>query len=175
MRYHPLHPTTATLSVDRRAVNAINHPLMRAPIVLVAALLFSVGCSLKGVAFGPDAQDFSAALPHAYFIHRTSAHQLMVAPQSWGQGTPIIPTKVVELDHDSTWVIAKQQHLQRRSPNNPQDTYELPTPGVFSYWVLRLDKPEVWGPLSSEEFEAKRKELVVPARLKLHDVYDYRP
>lgn len=149
---------------------------MRTVIPTIILLLGVFGCDDKGIAFGPGAADFSATLPHGYFIHRTSAHQIMVAPQGWSDETPIIPTKVVELDHDDTWVVAKQQHLRRRSPNSANDTYEEPDPGVFSYWVLRLiDKPQVWGPLSLEEFEAKRKELMVPASLKLHDVYDYRP
>lgn len=143
-------------------------------LVTILLLLAAVGCD-RSVAFGPGAADFSASLPHGYFIHRTSAHQIIVAPDAWSQETPIIPTKVVELDNDDTWVIARQQHLRRRSPNNPNDTYEEPDPGVFSYWILRLDKPQAWGPLSFEVFQAKRNELSVPASLKLHDVYDYRP
>ena len=99
----------------------------------------------------------------------------MVAPQGWNDSTPIIPTKVIELDHDDAWVIAKQQHLRRRSPDNPNDTYEEPDPGVFGYWILRLDAPRVWGPYSLAEFEAKRTELEVPASLNLHDFYDFRP
>ena len=79
---------------------------------------------------------------------------------------------MVELDHDGTWLIAKQQHLRRRSGN---DSYEEPNPGVFSFWIIRMDARAHWGPLSEAEFETKRHELGVPAYLKLHDVYDYRP
>jgi hypothetical protein len=144
-------------------------------LLSILIVLAAFGCDHKNVAWGPGAADFTAKLPHGYFIHRSSAHQIMVAPEGWNNSVPTIPTKVVELDHDDTWVIAKQQHLRPRNPNDPNDTYEEPDPGVFSYWVLRLDKPQVWGPLSLNEFEAKRKELTVPASLKLHNVYDYRP
>lgn len=99
----------------------------------------------------------------------------MIAPQSWSPDTPIIPTKVIEIDHDDRFVIAKQQLLERRSPNNPNDTYEQPKPNAFQYWILDLGQPAVYGPLSVGEFDAERKRLGVPTKLRLHDVYDYRP
>ena len=48
-------------------------------------------------------------------------------------------------------------------------------PGVYSYWILNLREPRVFGPMTPAEFEAKRAELGVPSYLALHDVYDYRP
>ena len=145
---------------------------MRIPVLL---LLTCTLAACDHAAFGPGAYDFSASLPNGYFIHRTSAHQIEVAPQAWSSSTPIIPAKVVEIDYNNTWVIAKQQHLRRRSPNNPQDTYEDPDPGAFSYWILNTAKPQVWGPLSLQQFTSTRNQLDVPATLTLHDVYDYRP
>lgn len=144
---------------------------MRTFALFVFTILIT-GC--LPVAFGPGAADFSTPLANGYFVHRSSAHQIMVAPRGWGASTPIIPTKVVELDHDSKWIIAKQQHLQRRSPNNPNDTYEQPVPGVFSYWILNTQTPQVWGPLTLDGFIAERKRLAVNSKLHLHDVYDYR-
>ncbi len=141
-------------------------------LLLLASVLTS--CDAP-VAFGPGASDFSATLPNGYFIHRTSSHQIMIAPQGWNSSTPIIPSKVVELDHDNTWVIAKQQHLRRRSPNNPQDTYQEPDPGLFSYWILNTVTPEVWGPLTDQQFQDSASQLGLPTALNLHDVYDYRP
>ena len=153
-----------------------SYPAMRTLSLLVALMLLSItGCDDFIPIPGPGAEDFSATLPNGYFIHRTSAHQIMVAPSGWNESTPIIPTKVVELDHDSTWVIAKQQHLRRRSPSNPKDKYEEPDPGVFSFWILNTSTPQVWGPLTEAEFVAKRAELGIDPGLQLHDVYDYRP
>ena len=68
-----------------------------------------------------------------------------------------------------------REHLRRRSPNDPNDTFEELNPGVFSYWVLDLRKPEAFGPLTEEQFDSKRKELGVSDSLTLHDVNDYRP
>ena len=140
---------------------------------LLVIVVVAAGCGPIG--FGPGLQDFSAALPHGYYIHRTSAHQITVAPQSWSPDTPTIPTKVVELDHDDRFVIAKQQLLERRSPGNPDDTYELPKPNAFQYWILDLQLPKAHGPLTLDEFKAERTRLAVPAELALHDVYDFRP
>ncbi|WP_165440828.1 DUF3997 domain-containing protein [Rubripirellula amarantea] len=141
----------------------------------VLLLLTTVMLGCQPVAFGPGLQDFSAPLPHGYFIHRTSAHQIIVAPQQWSPDTPIIPTKVVELDHDDQFIIAKQQLLERRSPNNPNDTYEQPKPDAFQYWILDMQTPKVYGPFTEEEFDIERSGLAVPTELQLHDVYDYRP
>ena len=131
------------------------------------------GCDFRG--FGPGASDFSAPMPNGYFINRTSAHQIFISPQGWSSETPIIPTKVIEAAHDSIWIIAKQQHLQRRSPNNPNDTYEEPKADSFSYWILNTKTPRVWGPLTSQEFSDKKKELGVNSNLELRSVYDFRP
>lgn len=137
---------------------------------MCALLVIALGCG-----FGPGASDFSAKLSNGYFVCRTSAHQIMIAPENgWTESTPIIPTKVVELDHDDHFVIAKQQILERRSPNNPQDTYEQPKPNAFNYWILDLRTPKAFGPLTLEEWIIERTRLGVDPKLQLHDVYDFR-
>ena len=72
-------------------------------------------------------------------------------------------------------MIAKRQGLKRRSPNNPNDTYEEPDPLVFDYWILDTRTPKVYGPLTVEQFTAKITELNVPSSLRLKDVYSFRP
>ena len=146
---------------------------MKHLLLILLLTLVWVGC--RPIAFGPGLQDFSASLPHGYFIHRTSAHQIFIAPQSWSDDTPIIPPKVVQLDRDEHFLIAKQQLLERRSPNNPNDTYEQPKPNAFQYWILEFQNTQVFGPFTLEEFQSARQRLGVTTSLKLHDVYDYRP
>ncbi|MCC5828898.1 MAG: DUF3997 domain-containing protein [Phycisphaeraceae bacterium] len=145
-------------------------------LALALVLLFTtiIGCD-DPVGFGPGVHDFSAPLSNGYLIHRTSAHQIMVAPSGWNSSTPIIPAKVFELGHDAPWVIARQQQLRRRSPNDPNDTYQEPEPGAFSFWILNTSTPGVWGPLTEQQFAAKRVELRIDPALQLRDVYDYRP
>ncbi|WP_425617056.1 DUF3997 domain-containing protein [Anatilimnocola sp. NA78] len=135
-------------------------------ILLLTAL---AGCRARDFGFA-GAADFSAQLPQGFVVYRTSAHQIAIAPKD---SPPVIPAKVIEIDHDDLWLIAKQQHLRQRKAK-PNDTYEEPDPGVFSYWILRFDTTEVRGPLSLVDFESQRKKLNVPASLKLHSVHDYR-
>lgn len=142
------------------------------------ALLFTVllsGCGDIDFAIGPGMSDFSAPLCGKYHLIRSSAHTIKVSPMSYGSSTPIIPVKVVELGHDSRFVIAKQNVLRRRSPDNPQDTYMEPDPGNFQYWILDTKTPEVYGPLTKEAFDKKRKELGAPNAIRMKDVYSYRP
>jgi hypothetical protein len=99
----------------------------------------------------------------------------MIAPDTWDYRTPIIPTKIVECDFDSTFVIARQQELRRRSPADPGDQYMEPTPGKYHYWILDVRLPQVYGPLNSGEFAEQRERLKVPTQLTLKDVYLFRP
>lgn len=140
-------------------------------LLLLAGLLG--GCD--PAAFGPGASDFHAPLSGDYSVYRSSAHEIKITPGSWNASTPVIPTMVVELDHDNTWVIAKQQHMRLRDPNGRPDGPREPVPDKFSYWILNTRSAQVWGPLTDEQFASTRSELGVPASLKLHDVYDYRP
>jgi len=127
--------------------------------------------------FGPGYDDFAASLPHGYSLVRSSAHQIIIWP---GDGSPeraeAIPTKVVELAHNGTWLLARQQHLQRRSPNNPDDTYEEPVPDTYSYWILNMATHQRFGPLDETAFNAKQTELGLnDGSLRLQSVYDFRP
>jgi uncharacterized protein DUF3997 len=137
-------------------------------------ILFAISAGFFMTNFGPGSQDFSVKIARNYYIHRTSAHQIMIAPEGWNDSIPTIPTKVIECDTDKRFIIAKRQGLKRRSPGNPNDTYEEPDPKVFDYWILDTAVPKVYGPLKVEEFNAKRKELSVPAALSLKDVYTFR-
>jgi hypothetical protein len=125
-----------------------------------------VGCDIRH-------PDFSTQIAGDYYIHRTSAHQIIIAPRSGSDETPVIPTKVVECDFDSRFIIARQQELQRRNLN-AQDIYMEPAPGKFHYWILDVHAPTVYGPFTLEEFTGQRKILGVPDHLVLKDVYSFR-
>ena len=135
-------------------------------------ILLVYGCDY--FAFGPGKSDFVTKLCGEYYVLRTSAQHIQVSPMSFGDNTPIIPTKVIELGYDQKFIIAKQKHLKQKSPSNPKNTYKKPDPGVLSYWILDVTIPKVYGPFSSKEFYKKRTELNVPRGLKMEDVYKYR-
>jgi Protein of unknown function (DUF3997) len=138
---------------------------------LIGLTVLSVGCGRSFAVPGPGLADFEASLGNGYFINRSSAHIIRVV----NEHSEVVPSKVVELGQDSVWVIAKQQHLRHRSPNNPKDAYEEPTPGAFSYWILDTQAKKVWGPLTAMGFADKRTELGIDPALSLHDVLAYQP
>src|SRR5690242_11609677 len=96
--------------------------LIAISIPLIPVLL---GCDL------PGGSDFEAPLANGYSVHRSNAIDIIVSPQSYDWKTPVIGATVVELDHDSTWVIAKQR------PH-----YDAPLSGPFRYWILNTEAPE---------------------------------
>jgi hypothetical protein len=147
-------------------------PMQTRWLILLALSATIFGCDFG---FGPGMQDFDYPVAGNYKVFRSSAHQIKVVPSGgWSQNTPIIPTKVVEIAWDQTFVLVKQQQLRRRSPNNPQDTYEEPDPGKYAYWILDTSLPKVYGPLTAEEFRDKRAEMKINKALTLRDVYSYK-
>jgi hypothetical protein len=139
------------------------------PIGLVAWLFVVI--AVRGI--GPGGADFFLELPSGYRLHRMSSHQVFVAPEGWGSVTPMIPAKVVDVAWDSHFVIAKQQPMKRRSPEDPNDTYEEPVEGEFRYWILEPGRPAVHGPFDEVAFRSARIEFGVAPGLKLRSVYSY--
>ncbi len=127
------------------------------------AILFAAGCQ---IGFGPGVLDWRYDLPGGCYIRRASSHRIEIG------GRIEIPAKVVELDFDNRFLIAKQQHLTERSHG---DSYLIPDKGSFSWWIGDFKTGTTIGPLDELEFAAQRKALGVSAELVLHDVYDYKP
>ena len=136
-------------------------------LAVAAAVCFLAPFFIPRGAFGPGPSDFSAKLVGDYFIFRTSAHEIIISPESWTEGTPEIPTKVVEYAVHRHLILAKRQGLKRRDPNR---SYEEPDPAAFDYWILDTSAPKVFGPMSLDQFSAKRRELSVPESITLKDV-----
>lgn len=145
----------------------LNHPkpltvrVWRCSIAI--AILFAAGCE---IGFGPGVLDWSYDLPGGCYIWRASSHTIEI------HGRIEIPAKVVELDFDNRFLIAKQQHLTERSPG---DSYMIPDDGNFSWWIGDFKTGTTIGPLDESEFAEQRNALGVSADLVLHDVYDYKP
>lgn len=144
-------------------------------LLAIAVVAMTVVFFYFATHFGPGSFDFSVKIAGGYYIHRTSSHQIMIAPEAWNDSVPTIPTKVIECGTDKRFIIAKREGLKRRSPNNPKDTYEEPDPNVIDYWILDTAVPKVFGPLTLDQFNDKRKLLEVPTALTLKDVCSFRP
>lgn len=124
--------------------------------------------------FGPGMADYAYDVSGGYHVVRSSAHEIKVVPvNGWSDKTPIIPPKVVEIAWDEAFVLAKQQHLRRAYPDNPNSSYEAPVPGQYSYWILNVKLPAGYGPLNEAAFRAKRVELRVAESLTLRGVATY--
>ena len=148
--------------------------------VIVAACgiaMFAWAFSRPGFRFpGPGYSDFSAHLAGDYWLFRSSAYQIMIGPEAgWGDGTPIIPTMVVECATDGHYILAKRHGLKRRSPNDPNDTYEEEDSTKVDFWILDALSPKVLGPLDEAAFSRHRAELAISSDLVLRDVYAFRP
>jgi len=144
---------------------------LRLSVLLIVTLI--AGCDFQTL--GPGLSDFDYPVAGSYELWRTSAHQISVIPSSgWTKDMPMIPAKVVEVAWDDRFVLGKQQHLKRRSPDNPNDTYEEPGPGKYSYWILDTSVPTSYGPFALDKFDHTRQELGISDELTLRDVYEFK-
>src|SRR5690349_1416076 len=110
--------------------------------VLFVGLLFALLASMKGCAKAlSGGLGFTAPLSNGYSVQSANDVDIVVAPDDgYDWRTPMIRETVVELDNDSTWVIAKQ---------HPH--YDAAISGAFDYWILNTKVPKVWGPLTEKE------------------------
>jgi len=152
------------------------HPRTLATALLLAALFALPLNGCKPAVIGPGPSDFFATLAGRYTLNRTSAHQVYISlGGALGDEVPKIPSKVVECAVHRDLILAKRQGLKRRSPNDPNDTYEEPDPAVFDYWILdTTGDGKVFGPLTIEQFGAKQRDLGIIELVALKDVYSYR-
>ncbi len=151
-------------------------------LAIAAVLFVSFGAYLwwemrqPGFRFpGPGHSDFSAHLAGDYSIYRTSGLNVVISPQGYGPGTPVIPNLVVDCATDGRFIIAKRNGVKRRSPNEPKDTFEDRDLEVVDFWILDTQQPHVDGPLTEAEFTKLRRSLGISESVVLRDVYEYRP
>jgi uncharacterized protein DUF3997 len=125
---------------------------------------------------GAGHADFSAHLAGDYWLYRTSAYQIMIAPETGvDSSTPVVPTMVVECATDGRHILAKRHGMKRRSPSDPSDTYEEEDSSIEDFWILDSRNPKVYGPLTEPRFNELRASLLIPDTARLRDIDDYRP
>ncbi|MGZ4031872.1 MAG: DUF3997 domain-containing protein [Tumebacillaceae bacterium] len=117
-------------------------------------------------------EDYSYKVAGEYSLIRSSAHSILVSLPENGTVSNTIPPKVIKIAWNDRYVIAEQQALIRRSPNDPNDLYELPD-DKFYYWILDTKVKKAYGPYTEYTFKVKKKELKIPDSLILKDVNSY--
>jgi hypothetical protein len=133
--------------------------------LLVGTLAWFVLMATMMPFIGPGWQDYSYDLSGGYRLERTAAHQETISPIGSSQGHPAIGPKIVGLAWDGEFILAERQAL---GPNKE------PVDDHFDYWILEARSSHLLGPMTVEEFDRKRAELSVPARLRLRDPSWYR-
>ena len=137
-------------------------------IMLIGFIAIVAGCDDFG--FGPGPGDFEAKLCGNYYLERLSAHEVRISFIKQNIGSLIIPSKVVQVGHDQRFILAKQNQLKQ----NPHNRVMEPAPGVFSYWIVDVTTPKLYGPLTEMQFLKIRKELEVPNVIDLKNINSYR-
>lgn len=134
-------------------------------IMLLLLLIILQGCAGAG--------DYDIQLPGQFSVVRTSAHQVTISPKesshSWG--SPVVPAKVVQVAWNEDYILAKQWGL-KQDPSK-SSFYEIPDQTKEYYWIIHINSKEVFGPLDSDEYIEKKKELAIPETVQLKDLDKY--
>ncbi len=141
------------------------------PLILALFIVLFIGCAPP---IAPGSQDNIQHLVNDYYVIRTSAHYVQITPMGYTGGTPIIPTKVIKLNVWGDYIIAYRQGLKPRSPDNPKDTYEVPNPDEFDYWILDTKEPRVFESLNEDEFTFIKDSLSIPDTLQLVPTWKFK-
>lgn len=125
-----------------------------------------IGLGLVGLCscgVNPGSADYNYPLPGDFSVRRSSGSQVEIASQS---ALPGIPAKVVEIGWDKRFIVAKQQMLKNRG-DFPDDTFQVPYPGKYQFWIIDVPHTNRIGPLDESAFAAKKKSLGVPDSIKM--------
>ncbi|WP_282942172.1 DUF3997 domain-containing protein [Paenibacillus sp. RC67] len=113
--------------------------------------LLTSGCAGLG--------DYDISLPGGYSVVRTSAHQVTISRQVsegvWGER--VVPAKVVQIAWDERYILAKQVGLMN-DPMRTNSSYQIPDESVVGYWIIDIQTDETRGPMTEEDFAARRKQ-----------------
>lgn len=131
--------------------------------LLYIALFAASGCAGLG--------DYDISLPGGYAVVRTSAHEVAIRKQE-GEGVwggEIVPAKVVQVGWDDRYILAKQAGL-RNDPKRTDGSYQIPDETIVAYWIVDPQTNEVYGPMTEENFAARKKALGIEESVTLKAV-----
>jgi Protein of unknown function (DUF3997) len=133
-------------------------------------ILFGLASGLTGCE--PAKSEFDCALPGQHQMVRTATQHVQIVRQAPHNGTSVIPPNVVEIATDGRIVLVKRQLLVAEG-GFPSRNVEKLLDRSFDYWILDTEKSASYGPLSEDEFLARRGEFGAADRLPLMDVQFY--
>jgi hypothetical protein len=120
---------------------------------------------------GAGRLDFTIHLAGDYSLHRTSGVEAFITPEAYNDGTPTIPTCVVECATDGRYILAIRQDPDKLTDSSSKDG----TPVIQDYWILDTQKLEVHGPLNEETFQKLREKLSIAQNIQLRPIGNFRP
>jgi len=120
----------------------------------------------------PAKSEFRCLLPGGNELVRTKTHQVQVVRQSDPNGSAVIPANVLEIANDGRIILAKRQNLAAEGDRQDRPE-EKPVDDAFEYWILDTEKPSTYGPMSEDEYTARRRELHLADRVQLRGVQAY--
>lgn len=114
--------------------------------VFIVFLLF--GCAGAG--------DYSIDLPGKLEVSRINSEDIGIFTMDGTAGTPVIPSKIIEVGWDDDYVLAKQVENQKEY-----------------YWIIDVKTEKALGPLKNDVFLEKREEFKIPNTVKLKKLDEY--
>jgi hypothetical protein len=136
-------------------------------VVLCCLLIFTLtGCAGVG--------DYDIDLGKGFKIIRISNDVIRISQEEVESVyRDFIPEKVTEANYDERFIIAKQ--LGFKNDLSEKLVKKIPDESNISYWIIDKSNLQVFGPLSLDSFNEKKKELEMELNLiKIEDLNKYK-
>lgn len=99
-----------------------DHIALLIEVTSVGWLFLFAGC-------GAGSVDYSKNLGNGYIYHSNSSLDRFIAPETWNDDTPMIPSKVVRYKNNGKYITAKREIIQKGRSGSRI------TSGIFDYWI----------------------------------------
>jgi hypothetical protein len=96
-------------------------------------------------------------LPNGFKVISTSSDDIEIGVFP-GELKILVPEKVVGVGWNTNYIGVKQQLFKNRGAF-PGDTFQIPNPGQFKYWIIDIMKTNSIGPMTEVEYQEKLDSL----------------
>jgi hypothetical protein len=122
------------------------------PFILCHISFVIAGCSRDEF---HDVRDVN--LPGGNKVISTSSDDIEIANFNDGF-KPLVPEEVVGAGWNTNFIVAKQQLFKNRGAF-PGDTFRIPDPGKFKYWIIDIKTSNTIGPMTEVEYQRELNSL----------------
>lgn len=137
--------------------------------------------NIHGCVVATPKSDYKMKLTNNYELWKINPNKVVIRMPD-GDGGLITKTsgKVIELDYNDEYIIARSiptykiDGMELDNYKEKEEYIESIPEEEYEFWIIDIEKDEVYSPLNEDEFYKKRKEILVPESMELKALDTYK-